>query len=231
MIRFVSLCLLLAAPLWALPPWVQSILSSTPEPTGGGGVTYDLEENFEAPGEENTWTAEYAFGTFNDSYATSPAPLVGSYSALFSGQYGRYWDTGSDQSDVYFYCVVDGSNFSSGNDGTWSFRTSAGAQIFRVDIRSGTDYTQLTTDGWKSMGDIMASGNAYHVWIEYEAASTFRIYVSSTDTKPGTATYSTSITESGDVRRVRIGGNNGSQSVIFDKIRVSFSAPIGSAPD
>jgi hypothetical protein len=163
---------------------------------GGGGFSWDFTETFEGSetdsqsvaGYDNTgWTSS---NVANDpNYATSPAPLDGSYSAWF-GNAGRTLSrtvspTGSTQTVCFRW------NW----DGTWGSFAESGC------FRSGTTYlggidqraseTLRIKHGTVTSSDLngWTTATTWYVWFEYTPSSgandgVLRLYRSTTATKP-----------------------------------------------
>lgn len=74
---------------------IQGVLRKKANAGGGGGLLAD--EQFETPGIEETWGGTWT----NDQYATSPAPLVGSYSGRLTGTTEVEFDIGSLQTEIW----------------------------------------------------------------------------------------------------------------------------------
>jgi hypothetical protein len=211
--------------------------SPTPSPSPSPSPIVGFTENFETPGFENVWTI--SAGSPNDTYATSPAPLVGSYSL-------RLTDAGPDSvlcstvtpntGDTYcFYEIVPSVN--GGGETTLDiYFEMLSANGIYGDIQG---YVSTYIDGGNvwiidgsgatyGNGGTVVSGTHYYVWIDYTyATGAVAVRVNTTAARPVSATATGAWMASRGWDKLRLTANAG--SAIFDHIIVSAS-PIGSNP-
>jgi hypothetical protein len=221
-------------------------LSST---IGGGGFAYEFLETFEGStvddqsnvGYDNSGWASYQPGLANTPhYATSPAPLAGTYSfraaseelANISRTAGF---TASGTFSVYFMMNVPT---------VWN-------EAHVIWLRNSSDVVVLAlhidaTDGKFQIGDHQlintgvtadATGyslaTTYHIWLEYikgtGANGQGKLYISTTSTKPGspTASFNTG-TATTDAAQILVFG--GASGTIIDRLIADGTQTIGSTP-
>lgn len=98
-----SICLLSLICLPASAGWYYSAVES-------GTVSYLLHETWDGSTEDNTWTDVGGSGTWNDDYATSPAPLEDTQSLYVAAETRTAaWSSGSDNEVYVSFIVVLGS--------------------------------------------------------------------------------------------------------------------------
>jgi hypothetical protein len=213
-----------------------------------GGVTtvssYLIEENFDgatACGDgvhsncNNTWT-QVGTNIADFNYATSPAPLSGSYSALFStiGSTAGYTLAFTEQDTVHFFMEMNPVTRSSGSqyiellasDDTVLLRVTNVAFEFAM-------YCGPTVWGYSTAPD---QGTTYYIWGDYTKGNGTNSAVChlyhSTDTTKGAADITIT---NGDAASKKAGkvffGERGTDggNTMYDKIRVSTSS-IGDNP-
>lgn len=185
-------------------------------------ASYLLSENFEGTGIPAGWTAT----TVNWDYTTSPLEGAQSMTPSSVTDYGAYV-LSADQAtlDVYFQMRVD---VISTNSWQKFFRLldSGAAEIMYAELQQAG--TGIYVNGVSATTISFATN--YHVWVHHVAGSRIDFYISTTDTKPGSPTYSkTTGVSANSVHAIRFYGSSPTSNFIFDKVRASASV-IGSSP-
>ena len=202
------------------------------------GVVYDFTETFEGSevdsqtetGYDNaSWTSSNAANTPRDT--TTPSPLAGTYSWR-STTNGTLLRAVSATANFYAYFIAhvvtktDNSLF-------FEVRNSVPTTIGSIRTRA-TDAMRIEHGGTVSSNTsngTFAAGSTYHVWFEWEkgtgADGVYRLYVSSTATKPAASISLTNGAATTDVAFVRFSGPT---VAIFDNFVYDTSTPIGSDP-
>lgn len=211
---------------------------------GGGAPGYLLSEDFES-GTNTQWTkaSGTANGVFN--YATSPAPLVGSYSLFLNETSGsllvyRNTTNWTAVAATYAYAQVNfgaiGTVTSTDLRKVLTFRDAGTSDICNAGLSTsgGTVYwaVQQVSRAFTSITPVV--GTTYHVWLEYvEGAGngSCSLYVSTDASKPGSPSAArTGLTISTDAVRLTLGAFlDEMDAIIFDKVRVDDQV-IGSDP-
>lgn len=210
--------------------------------TAGGGPTLLLDETFEGPGVVATW----GVGTWaSDQYATSPAPLAGSYSGRKTSASFVYHDLGSLYTTLYGKFVVNGavinnndSNFvmrlydtsgTANGDVAAYIRHNAGSvkQFMRWEsnhgytVGAGTNQSAATNSGLEA--------TTYWIWWEWIASTgagdgVFRVWYHTSDvyasrTLVGSGTTDGNRTDG--VQRIAFAAGGTSADWIFDNIQIA----------
>jgi hypothetical protein len=187
----------------------------------------------------NSSEAAAAGLTFTDSptfnYTTAPAPLQGAASVYCSSSGNpfrtRAFETTGDSSFYFMWypraAPIDATIVALYDSANSPLGVSIVARhTGEIRIINGTTSTSNSV--------LFSPATLYHVWVEYSphpTASTVRIFLSTTDIKPATPTYTKSNgTATGALGRVRFQGATGAGQ-IFDKFRASDAWDIGSAPE
>jgi hypothetical protein len=230
---------------YALSTAIQAVVSAGGAAAGcGGGTSYLLCENFDgssACGDgshtncDNEWV-HFGAGTMDFNYATSPAPLEGSYSArMAAGENDGYYHAFTASDTVYFYFIFNPVTRGTSN------------QFFAITAADDTNLMYVTNSGYELStycGTVlgyeanMVQGTTLHIWGDYTrdsdggaASAVCHLYSSTTSTKPGSPTITTTNgTGTAQAARVRFYQSSGAGDTIWDKIRVSTS-DIGSTPN
>lgn len=219
------------------------------KPAAAGGATYLIEEGFEETdmgGGAGSGTDGYdsalfvgETGTPNNDYATSPAPLVGTYSGFLdsSGAVAQAmrWDLSAAQSELYIYFKVsDASLPANSTQFVLELTTSAGTRQAGLYFRTDGTIRLIhgTVLGTATVGTMSAS-TTYHVWVHWKNDGTGDIGFSTDGTRPTSGNNYQSMA-SGDgtstVTRVYLRASElALQTAIVDRLLVSTSA-IGDNP-
>lgn len=216
-------------------------------PPAAAGATYLVEEGFEevdgggalggaTDGYDSALVAAET-GTPNNDYATSPAPLLGSYSAYLdstSGDKQIRWVLGSSQTTIHAYFQF--------NDAT--LPSDANQPIFSISDSGGSDQCQLYSrtagtlqifNGGSSgttVGTLSASTTT-HVWVTWSTDGSASVGFSTDGTKPTSGNnYASVAGGSGTAASVRIQLRSVSGTglqIVYDRLLVDDAA-IGSNP-
>lgn len=189
--------------------------------------TYLIEEDCEGTGTPSGWTDS---GSVNWDYTTSPA--AGSQCAQFGAagaEYSTY--TISAIGDVWVFFAIRVDAFTAGND---MVRLRDGSSDI-VAFRAHTSGQFRLACGGQTGTTSMSPGTWYYVWIHYVKGTgsdgTCDAFVSTTTTKPGTATIALSgTTATANITQLRSYGLNTTTIHSLDYIRADDVA-IGSAPE
>lgn len=221
----------------------STILGRTPNSavmgqTLASGSSYLFEENFEAPGYQNSWT-ESGSGTITPTYATAPAPLQGSYSLRLLGvaqQPTTYSVLSSDQGTLYVYFLCNIASLP--GDYFFSLRNSSNVTVLELLVDSTLLRVRNGSSGGASTVTSFSAATTYHIWLKYVkgtgANSTSEVWFSTTGIKPADGSNNYAIKTGGnattDVNRVYFGlPSNSTWNGIFDRVLCSTS-PIGDNP-
>jgi hypothetical protein len=173
-------------------------------------------------------------------YATSPAPLEGSFS--LKGGVGGFDSisrtagfTASANLNVYFMLNIAGSWNGGGGNLFW-FRGAGAVVVLNLFIATASgrfDICSQATQTSEANATGYATLNTYHIWLEYVkgtgANSEGKLYVSTTSTKPGspTASFNTGIATLNASEIVIFGGDS---TAVIDRLIVDGTQIIGSNP-
>lgn len=162
----------------------------------------------------------------NPNYATSPAPLSGSYSLLKGSGITRN-DGGANSCNHHYFMINSGvySNWAT----IFSISNSAYNRVYNVRISGASGALYLEMDGGNITGttDVRGlGGQTLHVWVDYYPGSHATLSYSTNGLKVEEATGAT--TESDTPYFINLFGNSG-VSVIFDNI-IAHTDAIGSNP-
>lgn len=203
------------------------------------GFTYLLVENFEGANSDSQGIAGYdtpgivsSSASVNPNYATSPAPLEGTYS-LRPGTSSRYIDIPVTGSPRGFYVRAHPVTTAAS---TVMRLLNGSTTVAIIEMTSGNKIklTHGTVVGG-SMTDSFVVGTTWRLWIYYAPATSgangvLRAGFSSSDTKPTSGNRFVEMTNGDatlEANWFRVGGLG--SNVIFDKVRVSASE-IGDNP-
>jgi hypothetical protein len=207
-------------------PWIGATRSS--------GSTRLVAEDCESGVTPAGWTNN-STPTWN--YTTAPAPLRGTYSLFLpsASQWTRVSFTG--QSTVYFRLTFNMQGALTNFPYICSLRDSAGAT--QVAIRALSTggirvYNGDGTDNGTTAGGTVVIGTTYYLWGSYTkgtgANGLCSLWISTTDTKPGSTVFSTSSHKgTADVARLYIENLANLATCVYDDMIVD-TAPIGSGP-
>lgn len=194
------------------------------QPTGGGGGSYLLSEDFE--GTAPAWTQVGSPSTLDYGYTTNPLEGTKSLRIVGSGSDDGAYTTTTSQTHVYgffeFLFTTTG-----GNEDAFYVADSGGSPLFVFYVASNNYFSvYVPGDGGYSFANTCTNNTKYYLWWEYSTGSgngIIKWYMSTTTTKPGTTemqiingTYSASA-----VRYYFVTG--ASIDHRFDHIRVSTS--------
>ena len=236
------LCFVLYIPMsgssstFTINPYLYSEDFEGSENCYSGDTTYQNCDNSEA------WAIET--GTADDlnfQYATSPAPLEGSYSLLINADVNndmkiRAGFTSSPEVSVYMRLDTidfDGSDTNAfiyvNDDGVsrvCGIRKNASAYTVYIqdeDDASSGNSRSLSTDGGNNI-------DYNHWWLDYSNVDDYcKLYISTTATKPASPEISITGDYIGEADEIVIYGKKYQVDPIIDKIRISTVA-IGSDP-
>lgn len=237
---FAVLIAISPAAAWLVP----AMMSGGGTTTEGGGATYLFSEDFESGNTQ--WTKASGTATGNFAYATSPAPLVGSYSLLLDESSGsellyRNTTNWTAAAATYAYAQVNittiGTVASTDVRRLLGFRDGGTTNICAAGLRtsSSTIYWAVQAAGATAYTSITPSaGTTYHLWLEYVEGSgtgSCSLYVATSATKPGSASAARSnLNLTTDAVRIIVGAYlTEVDGVIWDKVRVDDEV-IGSDP-
>lgn len=206
----------------------KAVLSSRNIPAGG--YTYIYEQDFESGTTPSGWSGTADFG-----YATSPAPLVGSFSLkITDGNAAEYATIAGTPTEIWTFCLC---NISDSGSAIFSLRKSNGDLLCRCLLSAGN---LLVFDGSVSATATTAFPltTTVRLWMHYKAGSgadgTIELWWSLDDTLPSDnghhAISTSSVQTTGAFRLDCEGFGGGGGNNIYDKIRLSTSA-IGSNPN
>ena len=205
--------------------------------------SYEFIEKFEGSqvdsrgvtGYDNTgWTSNSA--TNNPRYATSPAPLAGSYSYLAAVGFRNDHNFVTSGANAYAFFML-WTPTQVANDSIFTIRDSGGTNaLANVQLRSGNTVRIQCANGSQASGTTaLDPATTYYCWLEYTkgtgANAVVNFYLSTTSTKPGSPTLS--ITNGGsttDAVSVRVSGGSATSVYIFDNIVLDGTKAIGSNP-
>jgi len=210
----------------------RTIVAPTPTVAGGGGPTYLLEENFEGPGYEQSWTES---GTVDDQYQA--VQLAGDYSCQVQASSYTKHDLGSGYSELWIYFMLQMEDL-------------PGAAAYIARTRNSTDtatecHIQMDSSGRLYVAhpntspvttDSMSTGVPYHVWIHIKNGTgdaVASVEFATSDTRVGSGNKYTQTpagqtqTDPHQVFRLEV---SASQQAVYDKVRVD-DEDIGSSPD
>jgi hypothetical protein len=108
--------------------------------------------------------------------------------------------------------------------------------VLTMSSSTGPTTWNLTDSALQDAGGIASVDTTYHCWVEYTkgtgANGLLRFYVSTTATKPGSPDCEISNSaETAQANRLYFGTwGAGGGNIYFDKLRISFTAAIGSDP-
>jgi hypothetical protein len=224
--------------------WIVPTRPGTPPPAG-----YEFTETFEGStlddqsnnGYDNSGWGSYQPGAANNPhYATSPAPLEGSYSLRTAtddlANVGR--TTGYTSSGTFaVYCMVHVPTVWNEAHVIWLRNSSAVVVLaLHMDATDGKfqigDH-QLINNGVTADATGFNLATTYHIWLEYikgtGANGQGKLYVSTTSTKPGspTASFNTGTATTDAYELLVFGGASGA---IIDRVIADGTQTIGSAP-
>lgn len=214
----------------------KSILGLDNTAAGGG---YLVDEDFEAPGYENTWN-DSGTGTITPNYNTAPAPLEALYSLRLLGvtQQPRTYVAFTAQSEVWAFLMFREVTPESGRI-IAQIQDSGGTGLLTVEHRTSDDAWILRSPGGSTQvtSGSFPSGTTYYIWLHFRkgVANAFAsLGISTTTTEPVSGSGFVSLsngTSNVDASRLMLGQafGNGSFDWIFDKVRVKSSA-IGNNP-
>lgn len=229
-----KVCLVILLMLVAIAATADRRAMLTAKTSGGGAAapTYLIKQGFEGAGYDNseTWTEN---ASPNEDYTTSPAPLDGSQSWMSAAVGGEAFSDFAAQDNAYAYAEFNISTLQDAID-IFQLRDSGNTGQTRLRINSdGSVRLVHFASGPTSSAGVISAGTTFHVWMTYHkgsgANSSAEVYISSTSTKPGSATLS--ITGEGataQVSRIAIMGWSGANHIV-DKVRVD-DVDIGSNP-
>jgi hypothetical protein len=188
----------------------------------------------------NTWT-QGSGDANNFSYATSPAPLEGSYSLLITEPTSGYTALNksfSASSTVNAYILFKPTIWEGNSAGVGgvSFSNSTGATEYCSLSKNANETLRLSNGTVTADGStVLSTSHAYTIWVEYVAGSgsngVSRVYLAvDSTTKPGSPEVEIT---NGDATaspvRLNLWGFYLQAQVVIDHIRVSTSS-IGSNP-
>ncbi len=191
-------------------------------------ITYLLEQDFETGAIPSGWAT--VSGSPNYNYATSPAPLVGTYSLGIDGTDSTRGPFAS-QSDVWVYQIV---NWSSNANAPFVLTLQNASSSPVVRVRIGTNKWRLS-HGTTISDDTgtATAGTTYHLWLHYVAGSgangVAELYVSTNSTKPGSPTVSIPNGQATTSADRWFSDFAASTVIVYDKVRVA-ATEIGSNP-
>lgn len=204
----------------------------------GSGITYLLQENFEQPGFELGWSETDAGSVLAPDY--SAAPLVGTYSARVTGSSIAWAASPSFTAQaalyVYFRFKSTGSN-PAATRRFFFIRDGSSTDVALLGLNSdGTVLVRAGTTGGNNTAGTLTSGTEYHMWVHYfkgsGANAETHLYLSTTDTKPGSATmFHATGNATTDATHIGFGVTTAvaHPDWVYDKFRVA-ATEIGSAP-
>lgn len=207
---------------------------------GGGAPSYTIEENLEAsPGYDMGWFESVSAGSNEDYTATV---LQGAESLFISGTSStslRYIvnDPGFSGTEWYGYFMVRFVSLNASNGEFFSVAVNGVGDelIMYASAASGWQVVNGTEVSGFINSPAVAVDTTYHVWWYYKQSTgaddgISRLWVSTSGTKPGSATCEVTDGDSVgnvDVISPRARGSTG--QIIFDRILLSTSA-IGDNP-
>ena len=186
---------------------------------------------------DNSWTVIGGSPVFN--YATSPAPLVGSYSLGLAGATQAVYApiTGhTGTATLYAAFIFSPSGTGASHTHTFRLMTSAGAALGQVNLVWSTSTYNIriyysAETGNQSFTAAMANGEKWYIKAQYTPGTgangnwqLFAVKDSSGFPGWGAAKASfTTATDTADVGRIQVGPTASSSIGSYDGIRVSLS--------
>lgn len=201
-------------------------------------ASYLYSQDFESgvnSAPDSKWTSS---GTANWNYATSPAPLVGSYSAeCATGTSTLIFNYGSDITEVYGFFWI---NTTLGSNQYILQVKDTATNVFgyiTIDFFSGNNHIGVNCGGGGGNGDASAAwtlGTSTTIWFHLKtgtgANAVMEIWWSANETKPVDAPHIFSATAGTNVANIRtFTFTCQTGTLILDKFRLSATA-IGSNP-
>lgn len=203
-----------------------------------------INEQFEGPGSSGwTYTVSLSSRAWSDQYVTSPAPLVGSYSAriqatLTTPNQVNAQKTFSSSGNVYCRFLINHQGYTSGNTTLATIRDSAGNILATFGLFNNVSSAPRATATGGSIVNALTSptiGTTYYCWFEYEKGTgtdaVCRAGYSTTSSRPtwpttgiGSGFLAVSIngTVTANADRIMFGSNTSATNydVIIDDIQV-----------
>lgn len=201
------------------------------------GIAQLINEQFESPGATG-WTSNTTSPNlaWSDQYVTSPAPLVGSYSARIQAtattpNQVNAQKTFTASGTVYCRFRINHQRATSGNGTLASMRDSAGNVLASFGLINATNASRaVPTGGTTISGSAPTLSTTYYGWFEYEKGTgvnaVCRVGYSVTSTRPTTWTgllaASTNGTATANADRIMFGTTSAATNydVIIDDIQI-----------
>lgn len=209
--------------------WLPILSGSTPS-----GTSYLLEENFEAPGFENSWTETAGNGTIDPDNQTSPPQ--GSYNLMMTRgttNMNIYTSYSAVAETLYFFGAYRSTSFAANQD-VLLIQDGAGATLGALNTRSTGALRIASAAATATTTGTMTVDTWYFIWGVWNfSTGAFNVEWQTTATKVGSGNNYASNTGgntavTAERVQLQVNATDGS-SRLWDYIRVN-NAVIGSDP-